>query len=91
MFRAADIQIHLVPIISFFFRYKCLFVVEDPCILKYQEDPAQPGMVLYSILSPSKAFQSSRLARAKGGSPSLVGKYLSISGSVTGKASSETK
>ena len=50
---------------------------------KYHDEPAQPGIIFVSILSPSKIFQSVFFALARGGSPVSVGKYLSISGKVT--------
>ena len=68
---------------------------------KYQELPAQPGIVFSSIGKIVVSFisevftillftlsQAHSSALPSGGSPSLVGKYFSISGSFKGKQDS---
>ena len=56
---------------------------------KYHDDPAQPGMVVVSSGFPSGSVHWA--ARAKGGSPLSVGKYLSTSGSTKGSRESGNK
>ena len=68
--------------------------------MKYQELPAQPGMVFNSngktvslsissklTTSPKAVFQAQSFALPKGGFPSSVGKYFSTSGNLSGKCS----
>ena len=69
-------------------------------LLKYQELPAQPGMVFsskgYTVLFFNFSLETTFFAREsqahsvafpKGGFPSSVGKYFSTSGNTIGKCS----